>query len=263
MSYLNHNIRYLRKLKSYTQADLAERIGVKRPAIGAYEELRAEPKLDTIQKLSYLFGVTLDQLINQDLSKGEKASEVDAEGRTLRILPIVIDDQGDERISVVPVSARAGYSHSYADPEYIAELPKFSLPLPEMYPDRSYRLFQIEGDSMLPIQDGSYIVCEYVEDWTYIKDGECYIVITKADGIVYKRVWRQARLNRLEMKSDNLIYQPFYTELSDVVEIWKSLAFISFDLPDEEPQTSDDVQVLSDLVHQLKRDVDALKKNEA
>lgn len=261
MSYLNQNIKHLRKDKGFTQADLAERIGVKRSAIGAYEEQRAEPKIETIQKVAYLFGVSLDSLINTDLSKGSDAPSVDTEGKTLRILPIVVDEHDQERISVVPVSARAGYSHGYSDPEFIADLPKFSLPLPEMYPDRSYRLFQIEGDSMLPIQDGSYIVCEYVEDWRYIKDGECYIVITKSDGIVYKRVWQEESQHRLLMKSDNLMYEPFHVGLSHVVEIWKSLAFLSFSIPDDGSVGDSDVQQLSNLVMQLKKDVEAMKKN--
>ena len=261
MSYLNQNIKYLRKQKSFTQSDLAERIGVKRSAIGAYEEQRAEPKLDTIQKLAYLFGSSLDQLINQDLSKGYDAPAVDVEGKTLRILPIVVDAAGREQITVVPVAARAGYSHSYADPEYIADLPKFSLPLPEMYPDRSYRLFQIEGDSMLPIQDGSYVVCEYTEDWRHVKDGACYIVITKSDGIVYKRVWSEAEKHRLSMRSDNTIYDPYHLDLSEVVEIWKSLAFLSFDLPDQEEPKDAGVEQLSNLVLQLRKDVDAMKGN--
>lgn len=257
MSYLNENIKYLRKQKDYTQTDLAERIGVKRSLIGAYEEHRAEPKIETIQKLAYLFGLSLDQIINQDLSKGPSGSQVDVEGKTLRILPIVVDQMNREQISIVPVSARAGYAHGYSDPEYIKELPKFSLPLPELYPDKSYRLFQIEGDSMLPIPHGSYIVCEYIENWKEVKDGESHILITQSEGLLYKRVWQEG--SRLFLKSDNVLYDPFYMEMEEIVEIWKGLAFLTFDLPDQEERTTSDIQQLSDIVLQLKQDVEALK----
>ncbi len=259
MSYLNQNIKYLRKIKGYTQADLAERIGIKRSLIGAYEEERAEPKIETIQKLSYLFDLNLDQLINQDLSQGISHAQVDTQGKTLRILPIVIDQYDQEQISIVPISARAGYAQGYADPEYIGELSKFNLPLPDLYPDNSYRLFQIDGDSMLPIPNGSYVICEYVENWHEIKDGECYIIITQSDGIVYKRVWQESQRHRLLLRSDNIIYEPFYAELQDVVEIWRSLAFLSFDLPDPNEREQTNIQQLSSLVLQLKNDVDKLK----
>ena len=259
MSYLNKNIKFLRKQKSYTQAILAERIGVKRSLIGAYEEYRAEPKIETIQKLAYLFEVSLDEIINQDLSKGYDANRVDTEGKTLRILPIVIDQQDQEQISVVPVNARAGYAHSYGDPEYISELPKFNLPLPELYPDRSYRLFQIDGDSMLPIPDGSYIVCEYVENWKDIKDGESYILITQDEGIVYKRVWKEGDQGRLLLRSDNILYDPFHINIENLIEVWKSLAYISFSLPDQQDRSQSDMLQLSNLVLQIKKDVDSLK----
>lgn len=261
MSYLNKNIKHLRKRKGFTQSDLAERIGLKRAQIGSYEEYRAEPKIETIQKIAYLFGLTLDQLINQDLSKSNDSPQVDVEGKTLRILPIVIDQSDQEQISIVPVSARAGYTHGYADPEYVKDLPKFNLPLPELYPDRSYRLFQIEGDSMLPIPDGSYVICEYVEDWRDIKDGQSHILVTKSQGIVYKRVWREKEKHRLLLRSDNILYDPYHLHIEELVEVWKSLAYLSFDLPDQEDRSKSEMQQLSSLVLQLKKDVDQLKKN--
>ena len=115
--------------------------------------------------------------------------KTDTAGRTLRVLPIVVDREQKERISIVPVSARAGYMHSYSDPEYIQDLPNFNLPLTELYPDKSYRIFQIEGDSMLPITPGSYVICEYTENWDELKEGLSYMLITKNNGILFKRVW--------------------------------------------------------------------------
>ena len=237
MSYLNKNIKYLRKRKGLTQSELAERLGLKRAQIGSYEEFRAEPKIESIQKIAYLFSCSLDALINQDLSKSSEEPNVDVEGRTLRILPIVIDQEDHEQISVIPVSARAGYTHGYADPEYIRDLPKFNLPLPELYPDRSYRLFQIEGDSMLPIPDGSYVICEYVEDWMSLKDGQSHILVTKSQGIVYKRVWKEPKEFRLLLRSDNIFYYPYHLHIEELVEVWKSLAYLSFDLPDQEERS--------------------------
>lgn len=256
MSYLNQNIKYLRKNKGYTQSDLAERLGVTRSMIGAYEEERAEPKIETIQKLAYLFELSLEQLINQDLNNGLDTPRVDEKGKTLRILPIVIDQNNQEQISVVPVSARAGYTHGYSDPDYIRDLPKFNLPLPELYSGKSYRLFQIEGDSMLPIPDGSYIIGEYVENWQNIKEGESHVLITHSRGLVYKRVWREG--TNLLLKSDNLLYEPYRLPTEELIEVWRGLAYISFSLPGPEDKNESDIKQLSQIVLQLKSDMDAL-----
>ena len=233
MSYLNNNIKHLRKLKGFTQAVLAEKIGIKRSLVGAYEEGRAEPKISTIQKLSALFQTSIDILIDTDLSRGMDAV-MDVTGRSLRILPVVVTPEGQERISVVPVKAEAGYAASYGDPEYIEALPRFSLPLDELYPDQTSRLFQISGDSMLPISSGSYIIASYVEDWYSIKDGQCYVVVTRDKGVVYKRLWNHLDQNILLLKSDNPIYKPYELKPQEIAEIWKAEGFMSFDLPQQD-----------------------------
>jgi transcriptional regulator with XRE-family HTH domain len=230
MSYLNSNIKHLRKLKGYTQASLAEKIGLKRSLVGAYEEGRAEPKITTIQKLSALFQTSIDALIDMDLSRGMNKL-ADLTGKALRVLPIVITPEEQERISVVPVKAEAGYAASFADPEYVGSLPQFSLPLDELYPDQTTRLFQISGDSMLPIQSGSYIIASYVEDWYSIKSGQCYIIVTRDEGVVYKRITNQLDRDVIILNSDNPVYKPYELKPQDIAEVWASVGFISFELP--------------------------------
>ena len=232
MTYLNSNIKHLRKLKGYTQAVLAEKIGLKRSLVGAYEEGRAEPKITTIQKLSALFQTSIDALIDMDISLGMGAM-TDLTGRALRVLPIVVTPDEQERISVVPVKAKAGYAASYADPEFVGTLPQFSLPLEELYADQTARLFQISGDSMLPIPSGSYIIASYVEDWYSIKSGQCYVVVTRDQGVVYKRVTNQLDRDVLILNSDNPIYKPYEIKPQDIAEVWHAAGFISFELPEK------------------------------
>jgi len=232
MSYINSNIKHLRKLKGYTQAALAEKIGLKRSLVGAYEEGRAEPKITTIQRLSALFQMSIDALIDMDLQRGVD-KVVDLTGKALRVLPIVVTPDEQERISVVPVRAEAGYAASFADPEYVGSLPQFSLPLDEFYPDQTSRLFQISGDSMLPIQPGSYIIASYVEDWYTVKNNKCYIVVTRDEGVVYKRLVNKIDQDTIILHSDNPIYKPYQLKPQEIAEIWEARGYISFDLPKE------------------------------
>ena len=91
-----------------------------------------------------------------------------------------------ENIELVTEKAKAGYRTGYADPEYIGELPVFNLPF--LSDKRKYRTFQLKGDSMLPIPDGSWVTGEFVQDWMEVKNGKAYIVFTLDDGIVFKIV---------------------------------------------------------------------------
>src|SRR5204863_2002257 len=110
-------------------------------------------------------------------------------GTKLRILATTVDSKNKENIEVVPLKAKAGYKSGYADPEFIKGLPTFQLPI--LYNDRKYRMFQISGDSMLPIPDKSWVVGEYVENFNDIKDGHPYILLTNDEGIVFKMAYNQ------------------------------------------------------------------------
>jgi transcriptional regulator with XRE-family HTH domain len=266
VSYLSSNIRHLRKQNALTQSSLSQRLGIKRSLLGAYEEQRAEPKIATIQKMAYLFKLPLDTLINHDLTKREATAHIDTSGQTLRVLPIVTTPDNTERITLVPATAEAGYADAYADPEYIESLPSFSLPLPELYQDATYRLFQIHGDSMLPITPGSYIITSYVQDWHDIKDGRCYIIVTRSRGVVYKRVWNHLRdRETLLFKSDNTIYAPYELETGELLEVWKAVGYISFEMPEMQAPNSiihsGDMRQLVSEVSQLKQEISSLRKD--
>ncbi|HCX76219.1 MAG TPA: transcriptional regulator, partial [Algoriphagus sp.] len=153
--------------------------------------LTITPPLDILVKISEYFGVSLDILIKEDLSsyseyKLRELLETDQflRGRKLRILSTTVDADGRELIEVVSQRAKASYLAGFADPEFISELPRFSLPF--LPTDKKHRVFQVDGDSMLPIPDGSWIICEYIDDWLNIKDGERYVIVTEQDGVTFK-----------------------------------------------------------------------------
>jgi hypothetical protein len=170
-------------------------------------------------------------------------------------LATTVTPDNEDNIEVIPESAKAGYTLGYADPEYMENLPLLSLPfLPQ---DKKYRCFMVEGDSMPPVQAGSYIIGEYLPDWNDIKDGEFYIVITLNDGIVFKMVnnWLAQR-QAVQLCSTNPMYAPYEVAAKDILEVWKFKLVIADDIP--APHLKND-QITQTLL-QLQQEVDALKR---
>jgi transcriptional regulator with XRE-family HTH domain len=278
---IGRNLKHLRKLRKLTQQDLADQLGINRSNIGAYEECRAAPKYDTLRDMSDFFGVSMDNLVKEDLSGLDEddlkmlreTSGTDVEGRHLRILPITVDEEGNEKIQWVNQSASAGYLNGYADPEFIEELPRVDLPF--LGPG-TFRAFEIRGDSMLPLPSGSVVIGEYVANFRDVKNGETYVVISKSEGIVYKRLYLDKNANgkeELRLVSDNLSYQPYSLPLDDIQEIWRSRFFLMSEVPQatasksSQPSELDDIrQQLEKLSHlpeeieQLKKELDQLKR---
>ncbi|MBA4301858.1 Helix-turn-helix [Algoriphagus alkaliphilus] len=224
--YLHSNIKILRKKKGLTQEALAERLMISRSKLAGYE-LTISPPLDVIVRIGESFNVSMDMLIKEDLAsysefKLRELLETDQflRGRKLRILATTVDEQGRELIEVVSQKVKASYLAGFSDPEFIAELPRFALPFLPM--DKKHRVFQVDGDSMLPIPDGAWIVCEYVDDWMAIKDGERYVIVTEQDGVTFKIAYNKIKdEQKLLLCSANPIYAPFEVEAEQVREVWR------------------------------------------
>lgn len=259
--FLASNVKHLRSLRKWTQEELASRLGLKRSRIGAYEEGRAEPKIADLQLLATLFAVSLDSLVGADLSDGaEDTLNSKSTGENLRLLSVVVDKEGKEQVVVIPTKAAAGYLNHYEDIDAYSELPTFQLPLPEMYSDETHRVFQIEGDSMLPMPSGAYLLTRYVENWQSIKNDKTYIVVSRSEGIVYKRVENRIEQEyKLILHSDNTIYPSLEIEVDDIMEVWEARGFISFQLPDPEVESLS-IEQLAQAVLRLQTEVNGLKQ---
>jgi len=223
---------------------------IKRSLVGAYEEDRAEPRYDLLKKFAEFYELSMDELINEKINdKWKPKPKVDPSG--VRVLSISVDSEDRENIELVPVKASAGYLNGYADPEYISELPKFRLPF---LPQGTFRAFELKGDSMLPLQPGTLIIGEYIENWTDVKVGETYVFITKSDGIVYKRAGNRYRENKtIKLISDNPVYDPYPVQAEDILEIWKAKAYISTSFPDPAPEPT--MESLTSMMAQMQKSI--------
>ena len=63
------NLAYLRKKHGMTQEDIADLLGVSKSTSCKYENGNVEPTVAQLIKLADFFGVTMDQIVKQDLSQ--------------------------------------------------------------------------------------------------------------------------------------------------------------------------------------------------
>lgn len=259
-SYISINIKNLRQFKGLTQSQLAAALDVKRSVIGSYEEGRAVPRPQVLLRLAKMANVSMEVFISSDITEHEEATVPDIKGNSLRILTTVIDENNNEIITLVPTKASAGYLNGYGDIEYIESLPTFNLPLPEFSKERTYRAFQIKGDSMKPIPSGAYIIGEYIMNWEDAKSGETYVFVTKEDGVVYKRLEnRLSSENIVWLHSDNKEYESFSVPAYQIIEVWKAAGYISPHLPNTDTII---IEQLSDTVRNLQNEIEALKRKD-
>jgi transcriptional regulator with XRE-family HTH domain len=246
MSIANKNLKYLRKLRGWTQEEFAQKLRIKRSLLGAYEEERADPRIDILEVVADMFKLTLDDLLRKDVS--DTKTNYIAKRRAQKLV------NGRTDIPFVPIKAAAGYLAGYGDPEFIDELNTFTLP---MLAGGDYRAFEIVGDSMMPTPSGSVIVGERVSSLEDVKSNQTYIVVSKNDGIVYKRLMKNNKQkNKMTLVSDNPSYQPYTVNADDIIEVWQAQMIIS----KANTQQRWDVNQLAGLVNNLQQQVSVLKK---
>ncbi len=258
MANISPNLKYLRKKKALTQQQFADALEIKRSLVGAYEEERAEPKYELLKKIASFYELSVDELISETINDKWKPRPK-ADASNIRVLSISVDQADRENIELVPVKASAGYLNGFSDPEFISELPKFQLP---MFRQGTYRAFEIKGDSMLPLQSGTIVIGEYLTNWNELKVGDTYVIISKEEGIVYKRAGNKFKESKaLKLISDNVVYEPYSIPAEDVLEIWKAKAFISTDFPEPAPQPT--LESLTTMVSQMQKSLSGLHEKKS
>lgn len=222
MSLFSDNIRALRIKHQMSQEKLAEKLQITRGRYVKYEDGTSEAPYDILKRIAQYYQLSIDLLLSVDVRKIEVEKLLQLENNRL-ILPIQVDKNGDNCIEVVTQKAKAGYLSGYADPEYIEQLQQISLPFLGV---GKYRGFPVEGDSMPPHQNGDIVIGRYVEQLGEVLSGKTYILITRNEGVVYKRL-NKNNGNTIAVTSDNQFYPPYEIKASEVLEIWEFQCSIS------------------------------------
>ncbi len=253
--FFHTNIRFLRERKKMSQEELAGLLDISRNKLQALESGKTiNPSAIDLIQFSEYFKVSIDSLLKVDLPKLGTlklnellaGNDVYMTGSKIRVLAITVDKDNKENTEYVPVKAKAGYRSGYNDPEYLAGLPKFSLPnLPE---SGTFRMFPTTGDSMLPIPEHSDVIAQYVQDWTSLKpDTPCIVILKGEQDFVFKLV-TLLPTDQILLKSLNRNYAPYTVDGGEVLELWKYCKHQTGTLP--QPET--DLQEIKALILEVR-----------
>lgn len=259
--FFHSNVRFLRERRRLSQEDFSQLLDISRTKLQAIEVGRTQnPTAVDLINFSEYFKISIDNLMKVDLQKLTEFSLRELEagndsytmGKKLRVLTTTVDKNNKENVELVPVQTKAGYAAGYNDPEYIASLERYSLP--NLHRDRTYRMFPITGESMLPIPDNCSIIASFVQDWQSIKDNTLCVIILKEIGqdFVFKSVKNNIKQEgSLELHSLNPEFEPYSVQASDILEIWMFEQYLS----DTVPSVDISMQKIASVLQGLKNNI--------
>ena len=216
MNYFSKNLRFLRENKGLRQEDF-EFLGIKKGTFSNYELGNTEPKLDSLNEISKFFRVSTDRLLNFDLENSDfREDETDSSHQT-KEKDILKNGSLDKDVKLIPLysveaSAGNGSFDTMLKEENIIDRYK----VPEF---RSVDfMIYVKGSSMYPkYNSGDIIACRILHESKFIQWNKVYVVATREQGLLVKRLKKSNQENCLLAVSDNKTYDPFDIPIDEIM----------------------------------------------
>jgi len=216
MSYLIKNIKKIRATKKLSQAAFAELFDLTRSSIGAYEEGRAEPKMETIINIAKHFSISLDSLLTKELTVNE-IFHFDP-SMIAGTPPTQAKFSRPKKQAMTPwitTDKIAEYTQHHANKDFLMRLPTVKFPLP--HPSTKSRAFEATKDMLqvplmgISLQEGDLIYCiEHTTSSLPMNSLTIHAIITKG----------KIHLGRMEEKDQVILLTT--TSYSSTIEIIKN-----------------------------------------
>lgn len=256
-NFLSKNLKFLRKSKKLTQAEMQDLTGFVKNTWSNWENSISQPSIENLFVISQFLEVSIEDLLTVDLSnvpnngnknkgknvpmnvpmavpmEGKKGANVGANDGANR--PIftpsedilqesdVIDQHGEQyTLNVYDFKGSKAAAGNVVHILQNGDKQRFkpNLYLPGLGPGIHIRI-PIGGDSMHnTIKDGDKPVATLITDIANVRPGHIYLIIDKTDGIQCKRVYFDDS-ETLELVSDNEVYSPYKRHLNDIVAFFK------------------------------------------
>ena len=247
----------IREDHHFTQAEFAKVLGIKN-STADIERGKTKISGQVVSKLLSEFNINPLWLFGES---SQRTIQINSGDVTPKI--VTIDSQNQENMVLVNTKAAAGYPQNIQDVSWYQQLPAFDIPLPE-YRNATYRGFQVEGDSMLPVlEPKEWVIGKAISSLNEVNANAIYVVVLQ-DSVMVKKIKKligNAGVNnaQISLVSINKEYAPYTIEANQIQELWEVNSKLSFNI--DSKGESADFKQLQDAMAQLASEVRSLKDN--
>jgi len=215
--------RQIREENHYTQSDFAKVLQVKN-STADIERGKTKISGKVVAMLLEQFHINPLWLFGQSNQKKLQLANCDVSPKV-----VTIDSENNENIVLVNVKAAAGYPQNVQDVDWYQQLPAFDIPLPE-YRNATYRGFQVEGDSMLPLlEPKEWVIGKGINNLSELGNNTVCVVVL-VDSVVVKKIRKNDDASVITLVSLNSEYLPYTINADQIVELWEINSKLSFNI---------------------------------
>lgn len=228
MSFFGKNIKKIRTIKGLSQSAFADIFNLKRATLGAYEEHRSEPKIDTIIKIANYFSIKIDTLLTSDITVNELLQFKE----NLATYSEVIKKDLCTKIPLITDSNTTDYLTHFENKIFIDEMPCIRLPLDN---SKKFRALSISNLEMTNKDKGFYpkdiVIGEQIPLDTLQKLTNGTLVFIVIDNqIIFRRIYITNKNIILRAEHKNIDDKTF--KISNIKELWAVQCVFCKRIPD-------------------------------
>jgi transcriptional regulator with XRE-family HTH domain len=216
MSFFGKNIKKIRGVKGWSQQVFAEIFELKRATLGAYEEGRSQPKIETIIKIANYFSISIDDLLTSEITVNTLLQFQDdfvlkAENKEQEIL---------KKIPLITPNNNKDYVLYYNKENFIADLPCMLLPFSS---EEKWRGFIVDNLEMSSQDKGLYpkdvVTGKHVslEKITSVEEGSLVLVLV-GDELILRHFYHENENIILKAAHKNIEDKKY--AVSEIKELW-------------------------------------------
>lgn len=217
MSLFGKNIKKIRTVKGLSQAAFADIFDLKRATLGAYEEQRSEPKIETIIKIANYFSIKIDTLLTSEITVNELLQFKEN-------LTTLSEDLKKEQFANIPCINENNifdYLQHYGNAIFVDEMPCIQLPINS---SKNFRAFSVSNLEMTNQDKGFYpkdiVIGEQTPTNVVQKLTNGTLVFALVDNaIIFRRLYITQK--NVIFRADHKSIEDEIYKISDIKELWR------------------------------------------
>ncbi len=232
LSYIGENIKKIRQAKKLSQADFSQLFNLARASVGAYEEGRSEPKIETLISIANYFSMSIDALLTRKLTiaeiykfnrLNEKLDEVHrSKGEPVKKSPTV---------KLIRINQYLNYIVQRSNRDFFEEMEEVGLPATFSTADMA---IEMNGGEMKRenhgIHHGDILIAKELAIAGLNKElGEVLTIVTESE--IFTRRLHEVEGAAYVLTADDPGYPERRLDRDEIAECWKVIGVVTDHIP--------------------------------
>lgn len=231
LSYVGENIKKIRQAKKLSQADFSQLFNLARASVGAYEEGRSEPKIETLIAIANYFSISIDALLTRRLtiseifkfnSLNEKLDQVHhLKGRAIR---------KNQFVKLIRIDQYLNYIVQRTSRDYMDSLEEVGLSS-GLEADIA---LEMNGGEMSRDSNGIHhgdILYAKQLSLDDLKDFPNQVMNFMTNTEILTRRFKEIKENKIILSADDSGYPEKQLDLEEVLECWRVIGVFTVSVP--------------------------------